>query len=383
MAMGRKARIIATIAGVLVLVVGGVAATMAKREPQAGPKAAPPLEFLPSELTTPAPRALAQVLPISGTLEAVRQATVRAKVSAQVQRVDVREGDAVRAGQPLAQLDTTELQQRLAQQVGALEAAKAQLALAEKTRLNNEHLLKQHFISQSAFDNAESGYQSALGTLKSAQAQVDLARQALADASVVAPIAGFVAKRNVQAGDKVTVDAPIATIVDLSTLELTALVATSDIPRVKVGQTVEMQIEGLADRALEGRVARINPAAEPGSRAIAVTIALANQDSALRAGVFGNGRIRVAPSAPMLTLPIAAIRSEGSESFVWTLADGKLAKRRVQLGQRDELGGVVQVLQGVAPGAQVLAGKYDNLKDGLAAGVRPANTAAVPAKAGS
>lgn len=383
MAIGRKARIIATVLGLAALVVGGVAATMAKREPQAGPKAPPPLEFLPNELTTPALRPLSQVLPISGTLEAARQATVRAKVSAQVQRVHVREGDPVRVGQPLAQLDTIELQQRLAQQLGALEAAKAQLALAEKTRLNNQHLLKQHFISQSAFDNAESGYQSALGTLKSAQAQVDLARQALADASVVAPIAGIVAKRNVQAGDKVTVDAPIASIVDLTTLEMTALVATSDIPRVTVGQTVEMQIEGFADRSFEGRVARINPAAEPGSRAIAVTIALANQDSALRAGVFGNGRIRVAPSAPTLTLPIAAIRSEGSDHFVWTLVEGKLARRRVQIGQRDETSGVVQVIQGVTPGVQVLAGKYDNLKEGLAAGVRAASTAAVPAKAGS
>jgi RND family efflux transporter MFP subunit len=158
------------------------------------------LEFVAGDLAHVEPHSIARWLPVSGTLQAVRQATVKAKVSGDVRQILVREGEAVRDGQVLGRIDTADLEAKLIERVGALESAKAQLALAEKTRSTNQALLKQNFISQNAYDSSESSYNVSLGNVKSAEAQVQIARNALRDAVVVAPLAGTVAKRHVQPG---------------------------------------------------------------------------------------------------------------------------------------------------------------------------------------
>ncbi len=89
-------------------------------------------------------------------MQPVNQSTVKAKVSGDVPQVLVREGEAVKAGQVLARLDTADLEAKLTDRIGALEASRAQLALAQKTRTRNHALLKQGFISQNAYDSAES-----------------------------------------------------------------------------------------------------------------------------------------------------------------------------------------------------------------------------------
>ena len=115
------------------------------------------LEFSSADVVSLEPRSLSRWLPLSGTLQPVNQTTVKAKVSGEIRQVLVREGETVKAGQVLARFDTSDLDAKLNDRVGALEASRAQLALAEKTRAQNLLLLKQKFISQTAFDSAESG----------------------------------------------------------------------------------------------------------------------------------------------------------------------------------------------------------------------------------
>ena len=103
-------------------------------------------------------------------------------MSGDVRQVPVREGESVRAGQLLARIDTADLEAKLIERNGALESAKAQLAMAAKTQATNQQLLKQNFISQNAYDNSESSLGVSQGTVKSAEAQVQLARNALRDA---------------------------------------------------------------------------------------------------------------------------------------------------------------------------------------------------------
>ena len=126
----------------------------------------------------------------------------------------------VRAGQVLVRIDTTDLESKLIDRIGALESARAQLALAEKTRSMNTRLLNDKFISQNAFDSAESSFNVAQGNVKSMEAQVQLARNALKDSVAASPLSGIVAKRHVQPGEKVAIEAPLVTIVDLRDLEL-------------------------------------------------------------------------------------------------------------------------------------------------------------------
>jgi RND family efflux transporter MFP subunit len=206
--------------------------------------------------------------------------------------------------------------------------------------------------------------------VKSAEAQVQLARNALRDAVIVAPLNGMVAKRHVQPGEKVAFDSPLVTVVDLRDLEMQALVPTSDLPELAVGMPVDITIDGFVDRRFSGRIERINPSTEPGTRAILVYIAIRNADQALRSGMFATGRIALASQKGVPTLPSTAVRTDGGQTYVWTISQGKLARRFVVVGRRDDESGRVEIRTELPAGTPVLASRFDNLKEGAAVIVR-------------
>src|SRR5437763_1178230 len=139
---------------------------------------------------------------------------------------------------------------------------------------------------------ARAPLQVAAGELAKAQLEQT---QSMLDAAIVrSPIAGVVAKRHVQPGEKVGFDAPLLQLVDLSTLEVQAQASLADIAKIKPGMPASVQIEGLAERSFPGRVERINPAAEPGTRSINVYVSLANEGSLLKAGMFARVRLTTA-----------------------------------------------------------------------------------------
>jgi len=359
--------------GLLVLGVGGIGASVFQTISKSNAKAAekkkemPPLEFAGRDVVQLAPRVLSSELLLPGTVQAISQATVRSKVSAEVRMVSVREGDRVRAGQVLAEFDTAQLRMQLAERQATLESARAQLAQTERTREVNAQLVKQNFISQNAFDTADAAHRAQVAAVAAAQAQFEQIRLLLSDAVVHAPISGLVSKRHVQPGEKVAFDAPLMSIVDLAQLEVQAQAAVSDIPQVTTNARTEVEIEGLADRTFIGRVDRINPAAEPGSRTINVYVALPNENALLKAGMFARVRLRVQRDREVAALPISAIQSEAGQNMVWLIADSRLVKRVVTVGRRDERAQLVEIVSGLDPTDRVIATKFDNLRDGLAA----------------
>ena len=312
---------------------------------------------------------LAVELALPGSVQAISQATVRAKLSAEVKRVLVREGDRVTAGQTIAEFDTAQLRAQLAERVATYESAKAQLAMTERTRKANAQLVKQNFISQNAFDTADSAFQSQLAAAAAARAQLEQTEILMADAVVRAPISGTIAKRNVQPGEKVAFDAPLLSIVDLAQLEVQAQVPVSDVAQLRKAMPAQVEIEGLPGRKFAGRVERINPSTEPGTRTINIYVSLPNEEALLRVGMFARVALVTSPEAEVPALPIAAIRSENGSTSVWTVNDGKVGRRLVETGRRDERAQLIEVTGGLTATDKVLATKFDNLKDGLAAKV--------------
>lgn len=345
------------------------------------------LEFAANDLALTQLHELRQTIPLSGSLQPLNQTTVKAKVAGEIKETLVREGDAVNKGLVLARFDTVDLQSRLDEKIANLEGAKAQLILAEKNQINNQFLLKQKFISQNAYDNTQSNFLVSQATLKSLQAQVDLARNALNDGVVRAPLDGFVAKRFVQPGEKVSQDTPLFSIVALSPMELQAPVPANEIPRIRVGQEATIKVDGIEKQTFTGRVERINPISETGSRSINVYITIANPDHTLKGGMFANGALSLSNSPPVLAVQSSAIRDENGKSYVFTLEDGKLAKRPVELGQRSEQDGLVEIRSGLATGVQVVTARIEGLKPGAPAVLKagpamptPANTQNTSAK---
>ena len=336
------------------------------------------LEFAASDVSTAQMLELRQVIPITGNLQPLNQTMIKAKVAGEIKEALVREGEAVRKGQVLARFDTVDFKARLDEKIANLEGAQAQLILAEKNRQNNQSLLKQKFISQNAYDNTQSSFLVSQATLKSYQAQVDLARNALNDAVVYTPMDGFVAKRLVQPGEKVSQDLPLFSIVDLSRMELQAPVPASEIPNIRIGQEATIGVEGYDKRNFSGRVERINPASEAGSRSINVYITIDNADRALRGGMFASGVLNLSNSLPVMAVQLSAIRDENGVSYVYTIENGKLGKRAVGLGRRTEQDGIVEIRSGLSLGALVITGRMEGLKPGTPAVLKaaPANAAA-------
>ena len=372
--MTRNAKWWLAIAGVFaVATIGGAAAlAISKRSERAAEssrKEQPPLEFAAADVVKLLPQRLVVELALPGSVHAMSQATVRARLSAEVRRVLVREGDRVAAGQVVAEFDTAQLRAQLAERTATYESAKAQLATTERTRQANAQLVKQNFISQNAFDTADSAHQAQLAAAAAARAQLEQTQILMGDAVVRAPIAGTVAKRNVQPGEKVAFDAPLMSIVDLSQLEVQAQVPVADVAQLKAGMPAQVEIEGIAGRRFAGRVERINPSTEPGTRTINIYVSLPNEDSLLRAGMFARVALVTSAEAEVPALPISALRVDSGTTFVWTIVDGRLARRLVDAGRRDERSQMVEILGGLAASDVVIATKFDNLKEGLAATV--------------
>jgi len=358
--------LVALAAGALVAVQSGALKVGGKAEQK---KEQPPLAFAAADIVRLAPHRLSVELAMPATVQAFNQATVRSKLSAEVRRLPVREGDRVAAGQVIAEFDTAQLRNQLAERQAALESARATLAQTERTRASNAQLVKQSFISKNAFDTADDAYRAQAASVQAAEAQLAQTQLLMSDAVVRAPISGQVAKRLVQPGEKVSFDAPLLHIVDLSRLEVQAQAPVADVARITVGTEVAVEIEGLPGEAYQGRIDRINPTTETGSRMIAVYVLLPNDDGRLRGGMFAKVRLQVGGEAPVPALPVAAVRDDRGQSYVWIIADGKLARRNVSTGVRDERAQRVEITAGLSGTEQVIGTKFDNLREGMLANI--------------
>jgi membrane fusion protein, multidrug efflux system len=338
------------------------------------------LEFAPADIIAVDQRALTRTLPFSGSLSPLTQSTVKSKVSGEVQKVMVREGETVSQGQVLALIETNDLNAKLDAQVASLEEAKAKWSIADKNRESNLKLLKQNFISQNAFDTTHSTLEASAASVRSAEAQVRLAKNAMQDAVIRAPIAGILAKRMVNGGEKVGPDSPMFTVVDLAKMEIEAPAAASEIPSVKVGQVASFKVDGFGDRVFEGRVERINPITEQGSRSITLYLSVANRDGVLKGGMFAKGQLVLDKTQPSAVVPLTAVRDDSGQSYVFTLEAGKIAKRNVTLGLTEEQAGMVEVKSGLEKGVQVVSARMVGLKSGALAVIKaPTPAPAVPA----
>ena len=330
---------------------------------------------------------LATLLQVSGGLKAASSALVKAKVAAELTELTVREGDRVTAGQLIGRLDATEFKWRLRQAEDQAQAAQSQLDIAQRTLANNKALVAQGFISRNALDTAESSAAGAAASLQAARAAAEIARKAVQDSEVRAPIAGLVSQRLAQPGERVGVDGRIVEIVDLSRIELEAAVAPEDVLGLRVGQAARVQVDGLAD-AMAARVVRINPAAQAGTRSVMAYIELAPGAAAagLRQGLFARATIELQRRSA-LVVPVSALRVEQASPYVATVVAGKIVQRAVRTSARGEvmvdgrLESAVEILSGLSPGDVVLRGTVGTLRDGTRVSLGTAQATVQPAAA--
>jgi len=357
-----KRRIKWLIAIVLILVLGlAVLRTLHARKlarlSAAAPAASAALELARSDVVTARTLDLTRTLNLSGGLKAVNTAVVKAKIAAELKTLTVREGDTVKAGQVIGQIDTTEADLRVQQAAQTAESSRAQLGIAQRALENNRALVAQGFISATGLETSVSNQAAAQASYEAAVAAVGLARKSVADARLIAPISGLISQRLVQPGERVPIDGRIVEIVDLSRIELEAAVAPEDVADVHVGQVARLRVDGLSD-LVEATVARINPSTQAGTRSVMVYLALKPQPG-LRQGLFAKGAVEL-QRKPALAVPVSTVRVDQPRPYVFTIENGRIVQRLVTLGVRGDAlvdgqrEASVEVTDGLADGAVVL-----------------------------
>jgi RND family efflux transporter MFP subunit len=342
--------------------VGARRAVQVAQEQVATQRAQPVVELAAADVVRAEVRELQRGLPVSGSLKAVNSAFVKARTAGELQGLTLREGDAVRVGQVVARVDPAEGQSRLKQAQEQADAARAQIDIAERQWNNNKALVDQGFISKSSLDTSLNNLAAAQANHKAALAAVDMARKGLDDTVLRAPISGVVAQRLAQPGERVAIDGRVLEIVDLSRLELEATLSAADSVDVRVGQDAVLQVEG-SSRPVSGKVARINPSAQAGSRSVLAYLVLSDT-TGLRQGLFAQGTVATG-RASALAVPLSSVRTDKPAPYVQVVEHGRVAHKAVTLGARGEADQETWVgVQGLQPGAMVLRGHAGALREG-------------------
>ncbi|MES3014839.1 MAG: efflux RND transporter periplasmic adaptor subunit [Pseudomonadota bacterium] len=324
------------------------------------------LEFTPAEVVRPLLAAMPERVEFSGPLMAPRTAVVRAKASGTLLSLSVAEGSKVKAGQSLGTIDLSDLQSRAAERSAGVDSARARMAEAERMHKSNEDLANQKFLSANALESSRATLEATRAQLKSAQAQLGTAALGIREAALVAPINGVIGRRNVVPGEKVSAEQELMTIVDLRELELAGVVGTHQVSMLRAGQKLAVRVEGAA-QPVEGRIDRIAPMAEAGTRGIRVVVLLSNPEEVFRAGQYASALVSLDDASQRLTIPAASVGQASGQDFVWTVEKGALVRRIVITGRRDAANGRVEVTQGLTADTQVLAARFDTLKEGAPA----------------
>jgi RND family efflux transporter MFP subunit len=321
---------------------------------QASQKDRASVQLAATDVVTVQTLVLSQGLPISGQTKAVNAAFVKARVAGELQGLQVREGDFVQAGQVLARVDSTEYAARLRQSQQQAQAAKAQVDIAQRSFDNNRALVDQGFISKTGLDASASNLAAAQASFSAAQSGAEVLQKAVEDTVLRAPIAGQVAQRLAQNGERVAIDGRVVEIVDVRRLELEATVAVAEAMQVRVGQSAQLSFEGAA-QSVAARVVRINPSATPGSRAVMVYLAITGNE-ALRQGLYAQGLLATG-SVSALALPLSAVRTDKPAPYVQMLEGDRVRHVPVVMGARGELNQQTMVeVSGLSAGAQILIG---------------------------
>lgn len=323
---------------------------------QAGPVAV--------ETHTVATRALADDVSALGSLVSNESVVLRPEVSGRIEAIRFRDGETVRRGAVLVELDA-------AVERAELQQARANLTLAESNFRRTQDLFGRKFVSQSSLDDARA-------KLEVARAGLALAQARLARMQIRAPFDGVVGIRSVSPGDFVQDGDALINLEDIATLKLDFRLPELYLDRVRPGQALELSSDVLPGETYTATVEAIDPLVDAQGRAVRLRASLANPEMRLRPGVFARVRLILAERGEIPVVPEAAlVPAPGNVQFVYRVEDGKVRRVEVKTGQRRDA--MVEVVDGLVPGAVVVTAGQLKLRDGAA--VKTAAEAAGVARA--
>lgn len=331
-------------------------------------KAAPPpvLQLSAEDILPLATRTLASGPAITGSILPEKRADLRAEVSAIVLAVLKENGDPVKRGQLLVQLDDTSIRDTLASSQTAADTAAQAHEQAQRQYERMVKLQKDGLVSAQQVEDAEVRRNATQSDREAAKSRLVAAQQQQQRTMVRAPFDGIISDRNVSAGDTAQVGKELLKVIDPASLRFEGFVSADSIASVRPGQKVSFRVHGIEDREFEGSITRVNPSANSMTRQVEVLVSFAKgQQPPGVAGLYAEGRVETAQREG-ISLPSNVIVRDGDSAFAWKVQDGRLHKTPLKLGDRDPRRGEYIVLSGLAAGDQVLRYPTTSLHDGQA-----------------
>ena len=292
-----------------------------------------------------------KLITLGGLTAAENTVQVIAKVGGmeQIKAVHVKVGDKVSAGQVLAQLDN---------ETSAINLSNAQLAYdnAYTNYENAKQLFELGAVSQSDLNQLKMAYENANNTLRQAQMAMDYA-------TVTAPISGTVTMVNANVGSFATASAPMFEIANVDTLEISTGINEQNVSKIKIGQEVLLKIHSVSDKWMSGTITEISMVMNAQTKNYPVTIALANNDDDLVAGMYAEVQVAVEHAEDVLVIPVDAIvYKEAKPVALIAQAEGTVKEKALSLGIND--GDYYVVTKGLQAGDQIVVKGNGNLVEG-------------------
>lgn len=305
-----------------------------------------PVEIAVAELGT-----AARTVTATGIVEPIRTVTINSQLAGAVRSAAAEEGDVVRAGAPLARIDSRELEAQL-------RSARATLEVAQRAAERSETLRKQEIITVAEYERDQAAHAAARATHEQLQTRVGYA-------SVRAPIAGVVLSKSVEMGDIVANQTPLFTIGDVSALVVRLPISELDVTALDEGDDVALAMDAVPGRALPGRIRRIFPSGDPTTRLVPVEVVLTGESAReARPGFLARVEFQLDPRSGVLLVPAGALVDDAGGSAAFVISGGRAQRRPVKRGGIFQ--GRVEITDGLAAGDTVAVAGITTLRDGAA-----------------
>lgn len=360
------------------------------------PTPAPPVDVTTAAAIT---RSVQRGVEVVGSLAADEEVIVSAQAPGELAQLNVDFGGYVTRGQIIALIDQRDAKLKVEQAEATLKQTMARLGMNdgekfdpnrnadvrvakaqldwEKMNLDRQmRLVENGDVSRALYDQAitthslaQARYQAALdavnqqlAVVEQQRAALNLAKKAVTDTVVRAPIGGAVKEKHASRGSYLPINGRIVTLVKINPLRLRADIPEYAAASVRTGQTMTLRVESFPERAFTGRVVRIGASLNEQTRALTVEAEVANPSNLLRPGMFAKSNLITAKDAPAVMVPRRSVQIIAGLNKVFVIENGRVSERIVKTGATD--GDMIEVVEGVKSGEVVATSNLDKLQDG-------------------
>ncbi len=300
------------------------------------------------EVTEPERRTLAATLMSSGTITSRNEVRVIAQTEGKINMIEVEEGDPVREGNVIVQLDDSVPRAQYREAEASYHEAKRNLERAEQ-------LYERNLIS-------EQEYQNIVAQAQIAESRYEYRRALYEYTIIYAPISGVITYRGVDRGDVASQRDHLLTITNLDELVIRVSVSELEAPHLSRGDEVTVQVDAYRDDQFNGRIRRVFPAADPATRLIPVEVELIDRDERLFPGLFARVEFQTERRENVLVVPVNAVMTNPQgERYVYTVNDDTAHFRAVVAGMRTEE--YIEIIEGVSENEKVVVRGAGALRD--------------------